>query len=149
MFIHSSFERSLVATSLGQLYLLTLRTRKPIQYLNGVPSKPFTCCLVALALPGLLWLLWGKRMTAVSPMHCIAGTWLHPPAPFQTGRKRFGEGRSTYRRLSLPPQPDPRMHPWTACRQKKKIIGKFNLAHGSHIASSSKSSFAVDHGSNR
>jgi hypothetical protein len=33
--------------------------------------------------------------------------------------------------------------------KKKKIIGKFNLAHGSHIASSSKSSFAVDHGSNR
>jgi hypothetical protein len=51
-----------------------------MQGLNGVPSKPSTCYLVALALPGLFWLLRGKRVAAVieayiegsPPMHCIA-----------------------------------------------------------------------------
>jgi hypothetical protein len=70
-----------------------------MQGLNGVPSKPFACCLVALARPCLLWLLWGKCATAVieayiegsTPMHCIAGTWLHFPATFHTKRKQFGE----------------------------------------------------------
>ena len=31
-----------------------MRTREPMQGLNGVQSKPFKC-LVASALPGLLW----------------------------------------------------------------------------------------------
>ncbi|KAN0118375.1 hypothetical protein V8E52_005351 [Russula decolorans] len=91
-----------------------------MQRLNGVPSNPFTCCLIALALPGLLLLLWS--VTAVikayingsSPMHCIAGTWLHPLAPFQTGRKQYEKG-GMYRPLSPPPQTEPRLHPRTAC----------------------------------
>jgi hypothetical protein len=74
-----------------------------MQGLTGVP-KAIQYCLIALALPhtGLLWLLWGKRVTAVIeaytyislPMHCVAGTWLHSPAPFRTGRKQFGEERT-------------------------------------------------------
>ena len=66
-------------------------------------NKPFTCSPgLQLALPGLLWLLWGKCVTAVieayieesPPMHCDAGIWLHPRAPFQTRRKQFREERT-------------------------------------------------------
>ena len=48
-------------------YTKTLKVRrKPMQGLNGVPSRPFACCLVALALPSPFWPLcqWGKRVTA-------------------------------------------------------------------------------------
>jgi hypothetical protein len=67
----SSFERSLNLTVLSLVstttYMKTRKVRrKPMQGLDGVPSRPFACCLVALALPSLLWPLcqWGKRVTA-------------------------------------------------------------------------------------
>ena len=74
-----------------------------MQGLNGVASKPFIYCMVALALPGLVWLLWGERVTAVIEAY-IKGSppwivllvffFLHPPAPFRTGKKQCGEKRT-------------------------------------------------------
>jgi hypothetical protein len=99
----SSFERSLNAIKpyhLGQVSTtIQMRTRKPMQGVDGVPSTMLCGCIVTA---GLLWLLWSKRVTAVleaymegsPPMRCIARSWLYPPTPFQTGRKQFGEERT-------------------------------------------------------
>jgi hypothetical protein len=80
---------------------------------------------VALAMPGLLWLLYGKGVTAVieawSPP-CVVLLKLGCISPLTVSDKKELEtiGRGTYGRQSLPPrlvQAELRPYPWTACRQ--------------------------------
>ena len=119
-----------------------MRTRKLMQGLNGVPSKPFTC-LVALvrrtSFDGCGG--HGKRghdnsgvHGSLSPRPRNAGTWLHPPAPFQTGRNQFREERTD----------------WTTPATLNRVpSNKISSTWPVVPNSSTKSSFAVDHGSRR
>ena len=92
-------------------FMTYMKTRKLMQGLNGVPSKPYICCAVALALPGLLSLLgvnlwqWSLRRTSgVSPMQCTVlpdlGSRLCPPAPFQFRQEGNNQERNVLTALS-------------------------------------------------
>ena len=79
-----------------------------MQGLNGVPSKPSMCGVIALALPGLLWLLWGIRVTVVIGAY-IEGLapcmyfWILAISPRAVSYSKGTIWRGTYRRLSPPP----------------------------------------------
>jgi hypothetical protein len=102
-----------------------MRTRKPMQGLAGVPSKPFNT----------IWLHWhsltlasfgccGVNVTVVieayiSFPHALC-CWNLAAFPRTVSDRKETIWRGTYRRLSPPPrlvQTKPRLHPWTACGQ--------------------------------
>ena len=72
--------------------------------------NPSICCLVALALPGLLWLLWGKPVTVVIEA-CIEA---FPPCILllELGRvlpHRFRQEANNWRRMYRWLSPFPRL----------------------------------------
>ncbi|KAI0277387.1 hypothetical protein BGY98DRAFT_979889 [Russula aff. rugulosa BPL654] len=121
--------------------------------LNGVPSKPFACCLVTLALPGLVWPVWllcGIPVTAVIEAYIEAS----PPCivllelgyiPRTVSDRKETIWRGTYRQLSLPPRLVQIDTPAPVDRVPSKNISASStwpvVSNGS-----TKSSFVVDHG---
>ena len=70
--------------------------RKPMQGRNGVPSRPFACCLVALALPSLLWPLcqWDERVSDGVTRHGLYCWNLAGPRVVQTNHACTHEPRA-------------------------------------------------------
>ena len=96
-------------------------------YSNGALSKPFTCRLIALALPGLPWLVWVKMRQRSFKRNLHRGVswwalycWSLVASLRAVSDRKETIWRGTYRWLSPFPrlvQTEPRLHPWTACHQ--------------------------------